>query len=177
MLGPRRMACRRQVVDLAHVSRCRGPQARDHPAANRLTEHQGASHAPSSCPGSCPRSWRPAYSLLRAVPRCACVGVIGHRWPLLSNLARPRDGPALARSADGRHPRCAPSEPRPTTVSHDGGCADRPRTRMPRRTPAGLSHATDLCRQLDQLTTLGPVMTVHEYSAWEAGLTWGKLRG
>lgn len=32
--------------------------------------------------------------------------------------------------------------PPPTTVSHDGGCADRPRTRMSRCTPTGLSHAT-----------------------------------
>jgi hypothetical protein len=32
-------------------------------------------------------------------------------------------------------------EPQPTTVSHDGGRADRPRTRMPRCTPTGLSHA------------------------------------
>lgn len=27
------------------------------------------------------------------------------------------------------------------TVGHDGGCADRSRTRVPRRAPAGLSHA------------------------------------
>lgn len=32
-------------------------------------------------------------------------------------------------------------EPQPTTVSHDGGSADRPGTRMPRCTPTGLSHA------------------------------------
>lgn len=33
------------------------------------------------------------------------------------------------------------SEPQPTTVSHDGGRADRPRTRVLRCTPTGLSHA------------------------------------
>lgn len=33
------------------------------------------------------------------------------------------------------------SEPQPTTVSHDGGCADQSRTCVPRRTPTGLSHA------------------------------------
>lgn len=30
-------------------------------------------------------------------------------------------------------------EHQPTTVNHDDVCADRPRTRMPRCTPAGLS--------------------------------------
>lgn len=32
------------------------------------------------------------------------------------------------------------SEPQPTTVSHDGGLADRAGARVPRCTPAGLSH-------------------------------------
>lgn len=69
------------------------------------------------------------------------VVVVGRHWPLLSDLGRPRDGPASLRSHDGRHVRPARSEPRPTTVRHDGGCANRPRTRMPRCTPTGLSHA------------------------------------
>lgn len=67
------------------------------------------------------------------------VVVVGRHWPLSSGLGRPRDGPGSPRSTNGRHPRCAPSEPQPTTVSHDGERADRPRTRMPRCTPAGLS--------------------------------------
>lgn len=69
------------------------------------------------------------------------VVVVGHHWPLVSGLGRPRDGPASPHSPDGWHPRCAPSEPQLTTVRHDGGCADRSRTRMHRRAPTGLSHA------------------------------------
>lgn len=35
----------------------------------------------------------------------------------------------------------------PTTVSHNGGCADQPGARMPRCTPTGPSHAASLsCR-------------------------------
>lgn len=32
--------------------------------------------------------------------------------------------------------------PQPTTVSHDGGCAERPRARVPRCAPTDLRHAT-----------------------------------
>lgn len=69
------------------------------------------------------------------------VVVVGRHWLLLSDLGRPRDGPASARSAGGRHLRCNPSEPQPPTVSHDGEDADRLRTRVPRGTPTGLNHA------------------------------------
>lgn len=69
------------------------------------------------------------------------VVVVGRHWPLLSDLGRPRDGPVLSRSADGRHFRCALSGPQPTTVRHDGGCANRSRTRVPHCTPTGLNHA------------------------------------
>jgi hypothetical protein len=58
-------------------------------------------------------------------------------------------------------------EPQPTTVSHDGGCAGRPRTRMPRRTHTGLSHATGLCRRPEQAATAGPVLTARETSVWQ----------
>lgn len=71
------------------------------------------------------------------------VVVVGRHWLLLSALGRPRDGPASARSADGQHPRCAQSEPQPTTASHDDGSAARAGTRVPRCAPAGLSHAVD----------------------------------
>lgn len=33
-----------------------------------------------------------------------------------------------------------PSAPQPTTVSHDGGCANRSGARVSRCTPTGLSH-------------------------------------
>lgn len=69
------------------------------------------------------------------------VVVVGRHWPLSSGLGRPIDGPALPHSTDGRRPRCAPSEPQPTTVSPNGGRADRSRTRESRYTPANLSHA------------------------------------
>lgn len=45
-------------------------------------------------------------------------------------------------------------EPQPTTVSHEGGCADRSGARMPRCTPTGLSHVIGLCRRPDG--TAGP---------------------
>jgi len=45
-----------------------------------------------------------------------------------------------------------PSEHQPTIVSYDGGCAYRPRTRVPRRTPTGLSHAAGF---IDQSTGQG----------------------
>jgi hypothetical protein len=57
---------------------------------------------------------------------------VGHHWPLSSDLGRPRDGPALARSADGQHPRCALSEPQPTTASQEDGSAPLAGTRVPR---------------------------------------------
>lgn len=38
-------------------------------------------------------------------------------------------------------------EPQPTTVSHSGGCADRPGARVPRCTPTGLRHALRMGRQ------------------------------
>lgn len=91
--------------------------------------------ATSSFPGSCRGSWRPATSQLRGGELVRLVVVVGRHWPLLSNVGRPGDGPASARSTDSRHPRCAQSEPQPTTVSHDGGRVDRSGAPMPRRTP------------------------------------------
>ncbi len=38
-------------------------------------------------------------------------------------------------------------EPQPTTVSHDGGCADRPGARVSRCTPTGLHHAASAVNQ------------------------------
>lgn len=73
--------------------------------------------------------------------------VIGRRWLLSSGLGRPRDGPTPPHSLVGQRPRYTPSEPQPMTVSHDGGCADRPRTRVPRCTPTGLSHAANAVDQ------------------------------
>ena len=42
------------------------------------------------------------------------------------------------------HRRLKPSAPQPTTVSHDGGFADRPGVRVPRCTLTGLSHAVEV---------------------------------
>ncbi|MFH9858335.1 ISAs1 family transposase [Streptomyces sp. NPDC017202] len=47
-------------------------------------------------------------------------------------------------------------EPQPTTVSHDGGCADRSGARVPRCTLTGLSHAIGVCRSPEQAATVGP---------------------
>lgn len=70
----------------------------------------------------------------------------GRHWVVIGHWRAASDGSGTAQL---RHthltaactPRCALSEPQPATASHDGGSADRPHTRMPRRTPAGLSHA------------------------------------
>ncbi|MFE1837706.1 DUF5958 family protein [Streptomyces sviceus] len=81
------------------------------------------------------------------------------RWSSLaavSNLGQPMDGPASPHLTDGRHLRSAPSEPQPTTVSHDGGCPDRRRTRVSRWTLTGLSHAAN-CRRPQRAATAGPL--------------------
>jgi hypothetical protein len=62
----------------------------------------------------------------------------GARSPNRTPLPR-RVIPALA---DAERRRVRPSEHQPSKVSHDGGCADRPRTRVPRCIPTGLSHAS-----------------------------------
>jgi hypothetical protein len=51
-----------------------------------------------------------------------------------------RGGPALTVADPCIWHGCG-TNPQPTTVSHDGGCADRPGTRMPCRTRTGLSNA------------------------------------
>lgn len=66
------------------------------------------------------------------------------RWSSLATaeVRRTAQGrPSPAAPDDGRRLRCDPSEPQPTTVSHDGGWANRPRTHVFRCTPTGLSHA------------------------------------
>ena len=61
------------------------------------------------------------------------VGV-GRHWPLLSDVGRPRDGPASPgvglRSSDGRHLRRGPSQPQPTKARHDGASVDRAGARV-----------------------------------------------
>ncbi len=57
----------------------------------------------SSCPGSCRGSWRPGFLLVGGGGVVRLVVVVGRHWPLLSGVGRPRDGPAAARSADGKH--------------------------------------------------------------------------
>jgi hypothetical protein len=68
-------------------------------------------------------------------------------------------------------------EPQPTTVSHDGGCAVRPRTRAPRCTPTGLSHTAGCGCRPEQAATVGLVTTLPEFSAWEAEVFWDGLPG
>lgn len=60
------------------------------------------------------------------------------------------------------------SVPQPTTVSHDGGCADRPGAPVPRCTPTGLSHAVGVCASTRASREDRPVTTAREQSAWEA---------
>lgn len=91
------------------------------------------------------------------------VVVVGHHWPLLSNLGRPRDGPALPHLTDVRCLQSALPEPQPTTVSHDGGHADRPGARVPRCTPTALPAPSTRASYDGQ-----HVLTVFEPSPWEA---------
>ncbi len=66
------------------------------------------------------------WVVLLAVSRCPC-------------LTPPQEG--LSELCGEWLDEWALFEPQPTTVSHDGGRADRPRTRVPRDTLTGLSHA------------------------------------
>jgi hypothetical protein len=54
----------------------------------------------SSCPGSCRGSWGAGFLQLRSGAPERLVVVVGHRWPLLSGLGRPRDG-RKAEPSDG----------------------------------------------------------------------------
>ena len=110
----------------------------------------------------------------------------GRRWSLLATAERPR-------TAQGR-PGCTVLPRRsqwvtddvyseldtgmfmrqPTTASHHGGCADRSGARVPRCTPASLSHAAMSSTRASRNNR--SVTTVPELSAWEAASIWGRSR-
>lgn len=104
-------------------------------------------NAPScrtAIPGGTPIEWE-ALTCGFSTGDCGRSVTDGRRRVASANLGRLRDGLALIISDDrlteDGHLGCGWPEPQPTTASHDGGCADRPGTRVPRCTPTGLSHA------------------------------------
>jgi hypothetical protein len=73
-------------------------------------------------------------------------------------------------------PPAGPSEPQPTTVSHDGGPADRPGARVSRGTPAGLSHGavpSTGARRTGRTVVTFVLIAVSKPSAWEAAVICG----
>jgi hypothetical protein len=96
---------------------------------------------------------------------CLVVDVGRHR-PLLSGCGRPRDGPALARSAGGQHPRCDLSGRQPPTVSHDAEL----RTPTVCIAPPPLVSATLLAPSTRASRDCQPVTTMPEPSAWGAAI-------
>lgn len=104
----------------------------------------------TATPGGSPIGWV-ALTCGFATGDCGRSVTDGRRRVPSANLGRPRDGPGLitanGRSTDDGHPQYGWPEPQPTTASYDGGRADRPRTRVPRCTPTGLSHAASAVDQ------------------------------
>lgn len=81
-------------------------------------------------------------SAVAAAARLPCTRV-GLRWlrpPHSTLTSPPASRPRTEQSREGALAR------QPTKARHDDGCVDWSRTRVPRCTPAGLSHATELCR-------------------------------
>ena len=137
------------VLDFSGTALVRGRPPAAHPAdrpsstrrAARCTSTTRGRRAGCRLPGRRARSHRTSWAgCTRDRPGC--------RWSCGAPYWRATAAPcwdAVRRRRPG---------PQPTTVSHDGGPADRPGARVPRCTPTGLSHAS---RSEDQSKPRRPV--------------------